>query len=78
MTKKQRSSNFSVFFLLLIVLLCMNWIGQMNSRENTLDYSEIRRLFLQAHILHDSLPRHRFLTPLRRRYAVFKYPPPVV
>ena len=50
MTKKQRSSNFSVFFLLLIVLLCMNWIGQMNSRENTLDYSEIRRLFLQEKV----------------------------
>ena len=50
MTKKQRSSNFSVFFLLLIVLLCMNWIGQMNSRENTLDYSQIRRLFLQEKV----------------------------
>ena len=32
-------------------------------------------LFLQRHILHDPLPRHR-LTPLRRLYyAVFKYPP---
>ena len=50
MTKKQRTSNFSVFFLLLIVLLCMNWIGQMNSRENTLNYSEIRRLFLQEKV----------------------------
>ncbi len=50
MTKKQRTSNFSVFFLLLIVLLCMNWIGQMNSRESMLDYSEIRRLFLQEKV----------------------------
>ena len=50
MTKKQRTSNSSVFFLLLIVLLCMSWIGQMNSRENTLDYSEIRRLFLQEKV----------------------------
>ena len=49
MTKKNRSSNFSFILLALVIVLCMNWLWQMD-RTPAPDYSEIRQMFEQEKV----------------------------
>ena len=49
MTKKTRSSNFSFFFLLLIIFFCINSLTKMDKAPAP-DYSEIRQLFEQEKV----------------------------
>ena len=49
MTKKTRNSNFSFFFLLLIIFFCINTLTRMD-KAPTPDYSEIRQLFEQEKV----------------------------
>ena len=49
MTKKQRLSNFSFVFLLLIILVCVNLLTRMDQKPAP-DYSEIRQLFEQEQV----------------------------
>ena len=50
MTKQHRASNFSVLFLVLVILLCLSWIWQMNSSAPQLDYAQVRQLFQQEKV----------------------------
>ena len=50
MTKQHRVSNFSVLFLVLVILLCLSWIWQMNSSAPQLDYAQVRQLFQQEKV----------------------------
>ena len=50
MTKQNRTSNLSFLFLALVILLCMNWIWQLNSREDRVSYAELRQQFQQENV----------------------------
>ena len=50
MTKQNRTSNLSFLFLALVILLCMNWIWQLNGKENRVSYAELRQQFQQENV----------------------------
>ena len=50
MTKQNRASNLSLLFLALVVLLCMNWIWQLNGKEDRVSYAELRQQFQQENV----------------------------
>ena len=50
MTKQNRAPNFSLLFLALVIFLCMNWIWQMNGREDRVSYAELRQQFEQENV----------------------------
>ncbi len=50
LTKQNRTSNLSFLFLALVILLCMNWIWQLNSREDRVSYAELRQQFQQENV----------------------------
>ena len=49
MTKK-RTPNFSIFFLLLVIAMCVSLLWQMDSQSGQLEYSQVRQLFLQEKV----------------------------
>ena len=49
MTKQRRSPNVSFLFLGLIIILCLSWVGQLNS-GNQPEYSQVRQLFEQEKV----------------------------
>ena len=50
MTKQNRTSNLSFLFLALVILLCMNWIWQLNGKEDRVSYAELRQQFQQENV----------------------------
>ena len=50
MTKQNRTSNLSFLFLALVIFLCMNWIWQLNSKEDRVSYAELRQQFEQENV----------------------------
>ena len=50
MTKQNRAPNFSLLFLALVIFLCMNWIWQMNGREDRVSYAALRQQFEQENV----------------------------
>ena len=50
MTKQYRRSNLSFAFLALVILLCISWLWQADTRDQQLAYSEVRQLFLQEKV----------------------------
>ena len=50
MTKQNRASNFSLLFLALVIFLCMNWIWQLNGKEDRVSYAELRQQFQQENV----------------------------
>ena len=50
MTKQNRTSNLSFLFLALVIFLCMNWIWQLNSKEDRVSYAELRQQFQQENV----------------------------
>ena len=50
LTKQNRTSNLSFLFLALVIFLCMNWIWQLNSKEDRVSYAELRQQFQQENV----------------------------
>ena len=50
MTKQNRASGLSFLFLLLVILACLGWLWQNDTRTQQLDYSQVRQLFLQEKV----------------------------
>lgn len=50
MTKQYKRSNFSFALLALVILLCVSWLWQADTRGQQLAYSEVRQLFLQEKV----------------------------
>ena len=47
MVKRNRRSGFSVVLLILVVILCANWILNLNSPRTQLEYSDVVQLLEQ-------------------------------
>ena len=62
MTKQHRASNFSALFLILVIVLCFNWIWQMNNSGPQVSYAEIRQLFQQEKVEELSVSEQQVLT----------------
>ena len=50
MTRQHRTSNLSFLLLALVIVLCANWIWQMNRQEDAVSYAEVVQLFQQEKV----------------------------
>ena len=50
MSKQSKLSNLSFLILALVILLCVNWIWQSDTEGQSLEYSQVRQLFLQEKV----------------------------
>ena len=50
MTKQRRTPNFSIFFLVVVLMMCVSLLWQMDSQTTRLQYSQVRQLFLQEKV----------------------------
>ena len=50
MSKQNKLSNLSFLVLALVILLCVNWIWQSDTESQSLEYSQVRQLFLQEKV----------------------------
>lgn len=62
MTKQSRASNFSVFFLILVIVMCVSLLWRMDSQGSQLEYSQVRQLFLQEKVETFEIDNHNTLT----------------
>ena len=46
----ERTNHISALFLALIVVLCLSWMWQLNNPQTQVQYSDVRRLFLQEQV----------------------------
>ncbi len=50
MSKQNRTSNLSFLMLGLVILLCLSWVWQMNSRSERMEFSQVEQLFRQEKV----------------------------
>lgn len=50
MTKQRRTPNVSVFFLIVVLMMCVSLLWQMDNQSTALQYSQVRQLFLQEKV----------------------------
>lgn len=50
MTKQRRTPNVSIFFLIVVLMMCVSLLWQMDSQTTRLQYSQVRQLFLQEKV----------------------------
>ena len=50
MSQQRRNSVGSMVFLAVVIILCMNMLWQMDTREGKLEYSQVRQLFEQEKV----------------------------
>ena len=46
MTKQRRTPNVSIFFLIVVLMMCVSLLWQMDNQSTALQYSQVRQLFL--------------------------------
>ena len=47
MTKQNKASGFSFVFLVLVIVVCLSWLWQADTRGTQLDYAQVYQLFRQ-------------------------------
>ena len=50
MTKQRRTPNVSIFFLIVVLMMCVSLLWQMDNKSTALQYSQVRQLFLQEKV----------------------------
>ena len=50
MTKQRRTPNVSIFFLIVVLMMCASLLWQMDNQSTALQYSQVRQLFLQEKV----------------------------
>ena len=50
MTKQRRTPNVSIFFLIVVLMMCVILLWQMDNQSTALQYSQVRQLFLQEKV----------------------------
>ena len=50
MTKQRRTPNVSIFFLIVVLMMCVSLLWQMDNQSTALQYSQVRQLFLQEKV----------------------------
>ena len=50
MTKQRRTPNVSIFFLIVVLMMCVSLLWQMDNQSTVLQYSQVRQLFLQEKV----------------------------
>ncbi len=62
MTKKERASNTSFLLLALVIVLCAGWLWRTSARTPQLEWSQVRRLFIQEKVERFSIGSGNVLT----------------
>ncbi len=62
MTRQNRMSNLSFVFLALVILACVSWLWQEETRTPQLDYSQVRQLFYQEQVENFTIKSDNTLT----------------
>ena len=50
MAKQRRTPNVSIFFLIVVLMMCVSLLWQMDNQSTALQYSQVRQLFLQEKV----------------------------
>ncbi len=50
MTKQNKASGFSFVFLVLVIVVCLSWLWQADTRGTQLDYAQVYQLFQQERV----------------------------
>ncbi|WP_308558380.1 ATP-dependent zinc metalloprotease FtsH [uncultured Oscillibacter sp.] len=50
MTKQNKASGFSFVFLVLVIVVCLSWLWQADTRGTQLDYAQVYQLFRQERV----------------------------
>ena len=62
MTKQNRTSGLSFIFLIAVMLLCLNWVWQLDTQGTKLDYSQVYQLFQQEKVESFTISESNVLT----------------
>ena len=62
MTKQNRASGFSFVFLVLVIVVCMSWLWQADTRGTQLDYAQVYQLFQQERVESFTIDANNTLT----------------
>lgn len=50
MTKQNKTSGLSFLFLVMVIMLCLSWLWQTDTRGAQLDYAQVYQLFQQERV----------------------------
>ncbi len=62
MTKQNRASGFSFVFLVLVIVVCLSWLWQADTRGTQLDYAQVYQLFQQERVESFTIDANNTLT----------------
>ncbi len=62
MTKQNKASGFSFVFLVLVIVVCLSWLWQADTRGTQLDYAQVYQLFQQERVESFTLDANNTLT----------------
>ena len=66
MTKQRRTPNVSIFFLIVVLMMCVSLLWQMDNQSTALQYSQVRQLFLQEKVETVDIDTDLTMTPTLR------------
>ena len=62
MTKQNKASGFSFVFLVLVIVVCLSWLWQADTRGTQLDYAQVYQLFQQERVESFTIDANNTLT----------------
>ena len=62
MTKQNRASGLSFVFLVLVIVVCLSWLWQADTRGTQLDYAQVYQLFQQERVESFTIDANNTLT----------------
>ena len=62
MTKQNRASGFSFVFLVLVIVVCLSWLWQADTRGTQLNYAQVYQLFQQERVESFTIDANNTLT----------------
>jgi cell division protease FtsH len=61
-TKQNKASGFSFVFLVLVIVVCLSWLWQADTRGTQLDYAQVYQLFQQERVESFTIDANNTLT----------------
>ena len=62
MTRQNKASGFSFVFLVLVIVVCLSWLWQADTRGTQLDYAQVYQLFQQERVESFTIDANNTLT----------------
>ena len=62
MTEQNKASGFSFVFLVLVIVVCLSWLWQADTRGTQLDYAQVYQLFQQERVESFTIDANNTLT----------------